>query len=340
MITRIAPLFVAEISGNHNGSLSRALDLISAAKESGADLVKIQTYTPDSITLPLETGNFIIPKTHKLWGGRSLYSIYEEAHTPLEWHEELFNHANKIGIEMFSTPFDEGAVQYLEQFSPSCYKIASIEIVDLPLIEEVARTGKPIIISTGAASISDIDQAVVAARSVGNEDITLLVCTSAYPAQPRDANLARINALKQAFGVKVGLSDHTLGIGVSIAAIALGAEVIEKHLTLNRSDGGIDAAFSIEPGEFKTLTIEGRAASDSIGEPWSWNTESESTSHNLRPSLYVSKNVNAGDVISRENVKSVRPSGGLPPKEIGNVLGKSFKTSLPIGTPLSWDLFS
>jgi pseudaminic acid synthase len=247
------PMIVAEISGNHNGSLPRALDIVRAIADTGAHAVKIQTYTADTITLNVDTPAFRISDGHELWGSRKLYDLYEEAHTPWEWHEPIFSLANDLGMIAFSTPFDETAVDFLETFDVPVYKIASLEIVDLPLIKQVAETGKPMILSVGTGSIAEVAEAVAAARSGGCTDLTLLACTSSYPAQPDDANLLRMPAMAQMFGTKVGLSDHTMGLGVSVAAAALGASVIEKHVTLRRSDGGVDSAFSLEPGELAQL---------------------------------------------------------------------------------------
>ncbi|MEI8080488.1 MAG: pseudaminic acid synthase, partial [Actinomycetes bacterium] len=241
------PIVVAELSGNHNGSLQRALDLVRAIAGSGATHLKLQTYTADTITLDIDREPFLIPADHPLWGGRTLYSLYKEAHTPWEWHRPIFDLARDLGLVPFSSPFDPTAVDFLESLDVTLYKVASMEIGDLPLIREIGRTGKPVVISTGTASLADIDRAVEAAQSAGAASITLLVCTSAYPAPPEEANLRRILTLREAFGVPVGLSDHTLGIGVSVAATALGASMIEKHVTLSRADGGVDAEFSAEP---------------------------------------------------------------------------------------------
>lgn len=334
------PFVVAEISGNHNGSLTRALELVEKAAEAGADAVKIQTYTPDTITLPVDLPNFRISEGHELWGGRTLYDLYQDAHTPWEWHAEIFKRAKDLGIQCFSTPFDETAVDFLETLENSIYKIASIEIVDLPLIKYAAQTGKPLIISTGAANLADIENAVRAAKSANAKDITLLVCTSAYPATPADANLSRMKSLEEMFEVNVGLSDHTLGLGVSLAAAALGSSVIEKHLTLKRADGGVDAAFSMEPEELKTLIEESKNAFLSIGSPTFPTFTSENESRSLRPSLWVYKEVKAGEIVSESNVKSVRPSGGLEPIWMETIIGKRFATSASVGTPVTWGLLT
>ena len=333
------PMIVAEISGNHNGSLPRALDIVRAIADTGAHAVKIQTYTADTITLNVDTPAFRISDGHELWGSRKLYDLYEEAHTPWEWHEPIFSLANDLGMIAFSTPFDETAVDFLETFDVPVYKIASLEIVDLPLIKKVAETGKPMILSVGTGSIAEVAEAVAAARSGGCTDLTLLACTSSYPAQPDDANLLRMPAMAQMFGTKVGLSDHTMGLGVSVAAAALGASVIEKHVTLRRADGGVDSAFSLEPAELAQLVEACDMAVRALGSADAWATSAENESLRLRPSLYVSDDVKAGDIATHANVRSVRPGGGLPPKEIDRVLGRVFTADAPAGTPVNWDLF-
>lgn len=333
-----SPLIIAEMSGNHNGSLERALEIVDMVADSGAHALKIQTYTADTITLDVDTPAFRLSAGHELWGSRRLYELYQEAHTPWEWHEPIFTRARERGLIAFSTPFDETAVDFLESLNVPMYKIASLEIVDIPLIEQVASTGKPLIISTGTASIAEIGDAVSAARGAGAHDITLLVCTSSYPAKPEDAHLRRIPALQDLFGTKVGLSDHTMGIGVSVAAVALGATVIEKHVTLDRNDGGVDSAFSLEPAELAALVLETRAASLSLGSASQWEHDAESESLRFRPSLYVAVDVKAGDAVTHENVRSVRPSGGLAPKNLPLVIGKTFRKDAPAGTPVSWDL--
>jgi N-acetylneuraminate synthase len=275
-----------------------------------------------------------------LWASRNLYDLYKEAHTPWEWHGVIFDKAKKLGLTCFSTPFDTSAVKFLENLETPIYKIASIEIVDLPLIRLVASTGKPLIISTGTASVSEISLAVESAREAGCNDLTLLVCTSSYPAKPEEANLSRISALKNIFDVKVGLSDHTLGLGVSISAIALGATVIERHVTLSRSANGVDSAFSIEPSELRQLVTESDSAYKAIGVPHAWRTEGESESLRLRPSLYVTRNVKKGEFVSSENVRSLRPSGGLQPDDFRVVVGMRFNSNFTLGTPLRWDMFT
>lgn len=332
------PMIVAEISGNHNGSLDRAFEIVRAAAVAGAHAVKIQTYTADTITLDVDAPAFRVSAGHALWGSRTLHDLYREAYTPWEWHEPIFALAKELGMLAFSTPFDETAVEFLESLDVPIYKIASLEIVDLPLIEQVAATGKPVILSVGTASIAEVADAVEAARRGGCTDLTLLACTSSYPAEPDDANLRRIPAMAEMFGAKVGLSDHTLGVGVSIAATALGASVIEKHVTLRRNDGGVDAAFSLEPEELRLLVDGCDAAARALGSAHVWTTGAESESLRLRPSLYVSADVRAGDVVTLENVRSVRPSGGLPPAELPRVLGRTFSVDAPLGTPVKWEL--
>lgn len=328
-------LFIAEISANHLGSLERAHELIDAAASSGASAVKFQTYTPDTMTLNLP--QFSVSDGHNLWGGKTLYSLYAEAMTPWEWHEELFDHCRSIGVIPFSSPFDPTAVKFLEKLKAPLYKIASLETSDHQLIRLVGETGKPTIISTGATELDEIEDLVKVFRSTGNTDLTLLVCTSSYPANPRDANINRMEMLRNRFDVKVGLSDHTLGIGVSLAAIALGASVIEKHITLDRSQGGVDSAFSMEPNEFAKLVSEGKSAIESLGSS-TWSMQpSESESRRLRRSLYVIQNVEKGEIISHSNVRAIRPGQGISPKHLGMIVGKTFSQNIGLGTPLSFD---
>jgi len=334
------PKIIAEMSGNHNGSLNHALDIVRAVAASGAHLLKIQTYTADTITLPVSGGLFDVSDNHQLWGSRNLYDLYQEAHTPWEWHEPIFSLARELGLTPFSTPFDETAVDFLENLDIALYKIASLEIIDLPLIRTVASTGKPMIISTGAATLGEIEEAVVAARDGGCSDLTLMLCTSSYPAKPEDAHLARLRALKDLFGTKVGLSDHTQGIYTSLAAVALGADLIEKHVTLDRNWGGVDSEFSIEPSELEQLVLGAKEVASSIGNSSSWRKISESESLRHRPSIYVTKRVLKGDLVSLENVRTVRPSGGLEPKHIPVVIGRKFLCDLDVGTPLDWSLIS
>ena len=332
----MTPLFIAEVSANHLGSPERALKIIEAAALAGAGAVKFQTYTASTMTLDID--EFSVSSDHPLWGGRRLYDLYEEAFTPWEWHSEMFDYCRKLGVIPFSSPFDVSAVQFLESLDAPMYKIASLETGDHRLIRAVAETGKPLIISTGATKWDEIEELVGVVQATGNKDLTLLVCTSSYPSDPLDAHLNRIVTLRNYFGVKVGLSDHTLGIGVSIAAIALGATAIEKHITLRRSDGGADGAFSMEPEEFALLVKEGTSAFQALGNPdWSMQ-DSEKESRRLRRSLYVVKDVKAGEVVTLENVRAIRPGGGCPPKLLDAMLGKSFESDNKIGTPMSLEL--
>lgn len=338
MTQAMSPMFIAEISANHLGDFERAKELVFAAIDSGATAVKFQTYTAETMTLDLETPEFKISEDHPLWGGQKLFALYEQAHTPWEWHSELFRICRDRNVIPFSSPFDSTAVDFLEELNAPMYKIASMETGDIPLIRKVAETGKPLIISTGATEWEEIEDVVATVQKTGNRDLTLLVCTSSYPADPIDAHLNRITTLRNHFGVKVGLSDHTLGIGVSIAAIALGATAIEKHLTLRRSDGGADGAFSMEPQEFATLVQEGLTAHKSLGKAeWSMQ-ESEKESRRLRRSLYIVKNVSKGETATNENVRSIRPGGGGPPKLLDEMLGKKFSQHFVAGTPISLDM--
>jgi N-acetylneuraminate synthase len=327
--------FIAEVSANHLGSLERARELVIQAAQAGATAVKFQTYTADTMTLDLP--HFSVAKGHELWGGRTLYSLYEEAHTPWEWHEELFALSRELGVLPFSSPFDLTAVKFLESLNAPMYKIASLETGDHALIRAVAETGKPVIISTGATELEEIEELVEVVKQTGNQKLTLLLCTSSYPAVPADSNLSRISLLREKFNCEIGLSDHTLGIGVSVAAIALGATTIEKHFTLKRSDGGADSAFSMEPDEFAQLVVEGTNALLSLGET-DWRIqESEMESRRLRRSLYITQDVKAGDIVSEQNVRAIRPGDGVKPKFLAQVLGKKFNADLKIGTPLSLD---
>jgi len=321
---------VAEISANHRGSLETAHDLLELAWKAGANAIKLQTYKPETMTLDLE--EFSISSDHQLWGGITLFQLYAEAMTPWEWHKELFEHANELGMKAFSSPFDHSAVDFLEELNCPVYKIASMETGDVDLISYVASKRKPMIISTGASTLDEIEAAVMAAESV-RDKLTLLVCTSSYPAEAADAHVKRILTLREKFGVDVGLSDHTLGIGVSVAAIALGATVIEKHLTIKRSYGGHDAAFSLEPDEFKLLVEEGNKAHAALGNSeWSIQT-SEAESRRLRRSLYISKPVKKGEIASRENIRALRPNTGGPITDLQLILGRRFIKDFQPGEP-------
>jgi pseudaminic acid synthase len=336
--TREMPFIIAEMSGNHNQSLDRALAIVEAAAAAGAHGLKLQTYTADTMTLNLSHGEFFIADPNSLWEGRSLYDLYQEAHTPWEWHKPIFDRAHELGLIAFSTPFDSTAVDFLESLEVPCYKIASFEIIDLPLIKRVAQTGKPMIMSTGMASIAEIDAAVRTARDNGCQDLVLLKCTSNYPASPENSNLMTIPHLRDLFGVQVGLSDHTMGIGAAIASVALGATVIEKHFTLDRSDGGVDSAFSLEPDELKQLVIETERAALALGTISYGPTESEKKSLQYRRSLYITKDLEAGAILSEDNVRSIRPGYGVSPKYCDLMLGKKLKYSVVSGTPLQWNL--
>jgi N-acetylneuraminate synthase len=326
-------LFIAEVSANHLGSFERAKKIVVAAAKAGANAVKFQTYTADTMTLDID--NFKVSDDHELWGGRRLYSLYQEAHTPWEWHPELFELCRSLNVMPFSSPFDLTAVAFLESLDAPMYKIASLETGDHRLINSVAETGKPLIISTGATKWDEIEEVVKVVEKAGNKDLTLMVCTSSYPSDPADAHLRRIETLKNRFGVKVGLSDHTLGIGVSIAAVALGATAIEKHITLRRSDGGADGEFSMEPEEFTLLAREGNSAALALGNSnWSMQ-ESEKESRRLRRSLYIVKDVMVGEVVTHENVRAIRPGDGCAPKLLEEMLGKKFVKNLLAGTPMT-----
>ncbi len=327
--------FIAEVSANHMGSLERAHQLVDAAANAGASAVKFQTYTADTMTLDLP--EFSVIEGHELWGGRTLYSLYQEAMTPWDWHPELFEHCRERGVIPFSSPFDRTAVEFLESLNAPMYKIASLESSDHELIKLVGETGKPVIASTGATEFEEIESLVEVFRATGNKDLTLLVCTSSYPAEPSEAHIRRMKTLSDAFGVKVGLSDHTLGIGVSVAAIALGATAIEKHITIKRSDGGADGAFSMEPSEFKALVEEGNAASAALGDSRWAIQKSEAESRRLRRSLYIVHDVNKGDEATSLNVRAIRPGAGCSPALLGDLLGKKFVNSYTTGTPLTPD---
>ncbi|WP_338652596.1 pseudaminic acid synthase [Lysinibacillus sp. Y5S-8] len=332
------PFIIAEMSGNHNQSLERALRLVELAAEAGVDALKLQTYTADTITLDVHTNEFFISNENSLWKGQSLYNLYKQAYTPWEWHEAIFKKASELGIMAFSSPFDETAVDFLEKLNVPAYKIASFENVDIPLIRKVARTGKPIIISTGMASAAELDEAVSAAREEGNDQIILLKCTSTYPATPANSNLATIPHMRELFNLEIGLSDHTMGVGVAVAAVTLGATVIEKHFTIARAEGGVDASFSMEPHELKMLVEETEHAWQSIGKVKYGPTEAELKSVTDRRSLYVGEDMKAGDVFTVENLRNVRPGQGLPTKYYDLVLGKPIKVDVKKGTPLSWEL--
>jgi N-acetylneuraminate synthase len=332
------PFIIAEMSGNHNHSLERALDLVDAAAKAGAHALKIQTYTADTMTLDIEEGEFRINDPKSLWDGQTLYKLYEQAYTPWEWHKPIFDRAASHGIIAFSTPFDATAVDFLESLGAPCYKIASFENTDLPLIRKVAATGKPMIMSTGMASVAELDESVRAARAAGGKDIVLLKCTSTYPATPANTNISTIPHMRQLFCTEVGLSDHTMGVGVSVAATALGATVIEKHFTLRRADGGVDSAFSIEPEELQSLVIETERAWQSVGTVRYGATKAEEGNKTFRRSIYITRDTKAGETLGPDNIRVIRPGLGLAPGELDRVIGKTLRRPAKRGTPLSWDL--
>lgn len=334
----VTPFVIAEMSGNHNQSLERALEIVEAAAESGVHGLKIQTYTPDTMTIDLDEREFHISDTTSLWADTSLYKLYGKAYTPWEWHKPIFDRARELGLIAFSTPFDDTAVDFLESLEVPCYKIASFENTDLPLIRRVVATGKPLIISTGMATVAELDESVRAAREAGCKDLILLKCTSTYPATAENTNILTIPHLCELFGCEVGLSDHTLGMGVSVASVALGATVIEKHFTLDRGDGGVDSAFSMEPAEMKQLVVESERAWQSMGGVTYGPTESEKKSVIFRRSIYVTEDLKAGDVLTRENLRCIRPGMGLPPKHYDTLLGRHASKDIQRGTPMMWDL--
>jgi pseudaminic acid synthase len=334
------PFVVAEMSGNHNQSLERALEIVEAAAKAGVHALKLQTYTADTMTLDINEGEFYINNPNSLWHGNSLYELYQQAYTPWEWHKPIFDRCQELGIIGFSTPFDATAVDFLESLGVPCYKIASFENTDVPLIRKVASTGKPMIISTGMATISELDEAVRTARSSGCQDLILLKCTSTYPATPENSNLLTIAHIRDLFDVQVGVSDHTMGIGVAIASVAFGATFIEKHFTLCRADGGVDSAFSMEPEEMQQLVVETERAWQAVGKINYGATEAEKSSLTFRRSLYIAQDMKAGDILSPENLKAVRPGLGLPPKYYDVILGTKIKKDVTKGTPVDWDLFT
>lgn len=332
------PFIIAEMSGNHNHSLERALQIVDAAAESGVDALKLQTYTADTMTIDKSDGEFFIEDANSLWKGESLYSLYQKAYTPWEWHKAIFDRCKEKGIVCFSTPFDFTAVDFLEELDCPIYKIASFENIDIPLIKRVAQTGKPMIVSTGMASISELDDLVRTAKKNGCQDLTLLKCTSSYPATPEGTNLLTIPHMKELFKCNVGLSDHTLGIGAAVASVALGATVIEKHFTLSRADGGVDAAFSMEPAEMAQLVRECNTACEVLGEVSYEIQEQEKKSVVFRRSLYIVEDMKAGDIVTEKNMRSIRPGLGLYPKYYEDLLGRKVRRNIAKGTALNWDL--
>jgi pseudaminic acid synthase len=332
------PFVIAEMSGNHNQSLERALDIVDAAARTGAHALKIQTYTPDTMTLDLDEREFHISDPESLWGGTSLYKLYNQAYTPWEWHKPIFDRARELGMIAFSTPFDDTSVNFLEKLDVPCFKIASFENTDLSLIRRVAATGKPLIISTGMASVAELDDTVKAARDAGCKDLILLKCTSTYPASASNTNILTIPHMRELFGCEIGLSDHTMGVGVSVASIALGATVIEKHFTLNRADGGVDSTFSMEPAEMAQLVLETGRAWQAMGQVSYGATEAEKKSIVFRRSLYIVEDLRAGDVLTKDNVRAIRPGLGLATKYLDVILNKTVNRDVVKGTALSWDL--
>ncbi|GAB6039342.1 pseudaminic acid synthase [Endothiovibrio diazotrophicus] len=331
-------MVIAEMSGNHNRSLDRALAIVDAAANSGAHAVKLQTYTPETMTLDLDRGEFFIDDPANPWAGQSLYKLYGEANTPWEWHGAIFERCRERGLLCFSSPFDETAIDFLESLDAPAYKIASFENTDLPLIRRAAATGKPLILSTGMATPAELTEAVEAARGAGCTELILLKCTSSYPAPAENCNLATIPHLRELFGCQVGLSDHTLGIGVAVAATALGATVIEKHFTLRRADGGVDAAFSMEPAELKQLVEETARAARALGTVHYGPVGAEDASLQHRRSLYIAEDLKAGEILTEKNLRRIRPGLGLAPKHYETVLGMAVSRDVATGTPLSWEL--
>jgi len=335
---RHKPFIIAELSGNHSQQLDLAIAMVEAAAKAGAHAIKLQTYTADSMTLDVASDDFVIKEQDSLWHGEKLHALYQKAATPYEWHKILFAKAHSLGMLAFSSPFDEAAVDFLAELDVPCFKIASFELTDLPLIRKAAAKGKPLIMSTGMASLSEIEQAVITAKQAGCGDIILLKCTSTYPAEPTNTNLLTIPHLAQAFGCQVGLSDHTAGIGVSVAAVALGATVIEKHFVLDRQAGGVDAAFSLEPHELAALVTETERAQHAMGQVTYGGTAAEEKSKQYRRSIYVAQDIAAGEKFNNVNLRIVRPAFGLAPKHWDTVLGKTAKFAIKKGTALSWNL--
>ena len=332
------PFIIAEMSGNHNQSIERAFSIIEAAKKSGANALKIQTYTAETMTLPIKSKRFTVNDKDNIWEGENLYNLYQKAYTPWEWHERIFKKAKELNLICFSTPFDETAVDFLEGLDVPAYKIASFEITHLPLIIKIAKTKKPMIISTGMATLAEIDECVTAAKQSGCKDLILLKCTSTYPANPKNSNLNTIPHLKKLFKCEVGLSDHTMGIGSAISAVSLGASVIEKHFTLRRSDGGVDASFSMEPNEMEQLVYEVKNAWQSLGKIKYGPSKDEIKSKKFRRSIYAKKDIEKGSKFSEKNIGIFRPSGGIPPKYYSTIIGKKVEKKILKGTPITWKI--
>lgn len=334
----VAPFIIAEMSGNHNQSLERALEIVDAAAATGAHALKLQTYTADTITLDVRGGDFDINDENSLWKGRNLHDLYKEAHTPWEWHEPIMHRAREQGMLCFSTPFDETAVDFLEGLGVPAYKIASFENVHLPLIRKVASTGKPMIMSTGMASIAELEEAVKTARESGCKDLVLLKCTSTYPATPESTNVLTVPHMRELFGCEIGLSDHTMGVGVAVAAVAHGATVVEKHFTLRRADGGVDSTFSLEPEEMRALVVETERAWQSLGKVTYGATKAEQKSLSFRRSIYVARDVKAGEILTQTDLRIVRPGQGLAPRYYEMLVGRRASRDLKAGTPASWEI--
>ena len=334
------PFIIAEMSGNHNQSLDKALEITEAVAKTGAPMLKLQTYTPDTMTLNIDNGDFFIKDKKSLWKNNSLYELYKIAHTPWDWHEPIMKRAKELGLLCFSSPFDETAVDFLEDLNVPAYKIASFENTDLPLIKKVAKTGKPMIISTGMATISEIDETVRTIRELGCEEFILLKCTSSYPSNPLNSNISTISHMRKLFKCQVGLSDHTLGVGSAIAAIAHGATVIEKHFTLNREDEGVDSAFSMQPEEMKLLVNESKSAWQSLGKIFYGPTKSEKKSLGFRRSLYISRDMKKDEILTKDNLRVIRPGYGLPPKYFEVMLGKKINRDVKKGTAVDWSIIS
>jgi len=332
------PFIIAEMSGNHNQSLERALEIVDMAAKTGANALKIQTYTADSMTLDIDEGDFFISNPESLWKGSSLYKLYQEAAPPYEWHKPIFDRCRELGMIGFSSPFDLNAVDFLEELGVPLYKIASFENTDLPLIRKVASTGKPMIISTGMASVAELDETVRAAREAGCKDLILLKCTSTYPATAENTNISTIPNMRDLFDCEVCLSDHTMGIGVSVASVALGATVIEKHFTLNRDDGGVDSTFSMEPDEMRSLVIETERSWQALGSISYGATDAERKSLQFRRSIYIAEDIKEGDILTLKNLRCVRPGMGLPPKYYEILLGRRINQDVKKGTAMSWSL--
>ena len=332
------PFIIAEMSGNHNQSLDRALAIVEAAAKAGAHAVKLQTYTADTMTLDIAEREFFINDPDSLWKGKSLYDLYKEAYTPWEWHKPIFDRCRELGLIYMSTPFDDTAVDFLEELNVPCYKIASFENTDILLIRKVAATGKPMIISTGMATIAELDEAVRTAREAGCRNLILLKCTSSYPATPENTNILTIPHMTKLFDCQVGLSDHTMGIGAAVASVALGAIMIEKHFTLSRADGGVDSAFSVEPDEMRALVAETKRAWQALGKISYGPTEKEKKSLIFRRSLYIVQDMKKGDTLTKENVRAIRPGLGLPPKYYDMLLGKRVNKDVQRGTAVNLEL--